>query len=285
MKSRVKLNLLFKDRVGIVADISALIAKKNLSIVSMEVGQEADNADMYLEIENGMDTIAREEILKILSRVDSLLAIKFIDTLPQEMREDRFQVVLDNIRDGVISIDTDVIGKDVKDLSLPGFAILECLRGKQYTNVKQDLITERGRFQYFITGRPITDSAGRIVGAVEIGRDMQEIRRLAQSLSQPGSATFSDFIGKSPAIMEAISFANKIARTDALLPNGVKAGRERKSLPGRSTRKVAAKDRSFRSIAPPLPEALLERSQTKAGSGPWRRTRRSGSAPTWSRAR
>ena len=151
MKSRVKLNLLFKDRVGIVADISALIAKRNFSIVSMEVGQKAGNADIYLEIENGMDGIAREEILRILSTVKDLLAIKFIDTLPQEMRENRFQVVLDNIRDGVISIDTDgkittmnrvarfvfscedtdVIGKDVKQLSLPSFAILECLQGKQ----------------------------------------------------------------------------------------------------------------------------------------------------------
>jgi hypothetical protein len=63
----------------------------------MEVGQKADNADIYLEIENGMASMAREEILKILSTVKDLLAIKFIDTVPQEMRENRFQVVLDNI--------------------------------------------------------------------------------------------------------------------------------------------------------------------------------------------
>jgi transcriptional regulator of aroF, aroG, tyrA and aromatic amino acid transport len=153
---------------------------------------------------------------------------------------------------------TDVIGNDVKDLSLPGFAILECLQGKQYTNVKQDLITERGRFQYFVTGRPITDSAGRIVGAVEIGRDMQEIRRLAQSLSQPGSATFSDFIGKSPAIMEAISLAKKIARTDAVVAIRGESGTG-KEVFARAVHAESGRKGPFIPInCAALPEALLE---------------------------
>jgi len=236
MQPHLKINMLFKDRIGIVADISRLINKRNLNIYSMEVAIHEDNADIFFEIENDV-RISREEILKLLGTIDGLIAIRFLETLPQEERENRFRVVLDNIRDGVVSIDTegkittinsvakwvlgceyeDVIGKDVKELSLPDFAILQCLRGERYTNVKKDLITERGRFQYFATGRPITDSADRIVGAVEIGKDMQEIRKLAQSLSQPGSATFSDFIGKSPAIMEAISFAKKIAKTDSVV--------------------------------------------------------------------
>jgi PAS domain-containing protein len=34
-----------------------------------------------------------------------LIQIRSIDTLPQEERENRFRVVLDNISDGVVSID------------------------------------------------------------------------------------------------------------------------------------------------------------------------------------
>jgi len=236
MQPHIKIKMLFKDRIGIVADISRLINKRNLNIYSMEVAIQEDNADIYIEFEN--DTrISREEILKLLGSVYGLIAIRFIEILPHEERENRFRVVLDNIRDGVVSIDIEgkvttinsvakgvlgyeheeVVGKDVKALNLPDWSILECLRGEKYTNVKKDLINEKGRFQYFATGRPITDSAGRIVGAVEIGKDMQEIRKLAQSLSQPGAATFSDFIGKSPAIMEAISFAKKIAKTDSIV--------------------------------------------------------------------
>jgi PAS domain S-box-containing protein len=236
MQPHIKIKMLFKDRIGIVADISRLINKQNLNIYSMEVAIQKDNADIYIEFENDT-SISREEMLKLLGSVDGLIAIRFIETLPHEERENRFRVVLDNIRDGVVSIDTEgkvttinsmakwvlgceheeVIGKDLKELNLPDFAILECLRGGKYTNVKKDLINEKGRFQYFATGRPIADSTGRIVGAVEIGRDMQEVRKLAQSLSQPGAATFSDFIGKSPPIMEAISFAKKVAKTDSIV--------------------------------------------------------------------
>jgi|GEM_PF-4549544 len=38
------------------------------------------------------------------SRIPSLTDIRFIETLPQEERENRFRVVLDNISDGVVSI-------------------------------------------------------------------------------------------------------------------------------------------------------------------------------------
>lgn len=138
---------------------------------------------------------------------------------------------------GVISIDTDgkitainkvaarvlnceadkIVGKSVKDLQLPDYTILECLQGKRFDNLKKDIISKRGRFQYFSTCSPITDSAQRIMGAVEIGKDMQEIKMLAQSISQPTTITFSDFIGESPAIREAILFAQKIAKTDSII--------------------------------------------------------------------
>ena len=69
---------------------------------------------------------------------------KDIETLPQEARENIFRVVLDNIRDGVISIDRNsrvttinkvardalncadgtIIGKSIKDLAFRDYALL-----------------------------------------------------------------------------------------------------------------------------------------------------------------
>jgi PAS domain S-box-containing protein len=172
-----------------------------------------------------------------LGKIPDLLEIRFLEILPQEMRENRFRVVLDNIGDGVISIDRDgkittinrvarsvlncdhdeMTGKDVKEFDLPDFDILECLSGKKYTNVQKNLITKKGRFQYLATGRPIIDSSGTIVGAVEIDKDTREIKMLAQSISQPGRITFGDFIGDNSVIKEAISFALKIAKTDSVV--------------------------------------------------------------------
>jgi PAS domain S-box-containing protein/TyrR family helix-turn-helix protein len=304
MQSHIKINMLFKDRIGIVADISRLVAQRNLNIYSMEVAIREANADIYFEMENDMH-MPREELLRLLGAIDGLTAIRFIDTLPQELRENRFQVVLDNIRDGVISVDTEgkittinrvakrvlgceheeVVGKDVKELNLPDFAILDCLRGEKYTNVKKDLITERGRFQYFATGRPITDSADRIVGAVEIGKDMREIQRLAQSISQPTAPTFSDFIGKSPALMEAISFAKKIARTDAVVAIRGESGTGKEVF----ARAIHAESERKGPFIPvncgALPETLLESELFGYVSGAFTGARREGKAGLFEIAR
>ena len=234
---KVKLELIFKDRVGIVADISALIAENGLNIVSMEVIRKADQAKVYMEAEDGIAYPDPQEIFNLLSRVPSLVEIRFIETLPQEERENRFRVVLDNITDGVVSIDkqgrvttinkmaldaldrqaAEVVGQDVTALNLPDHTILNCLKGNSFFNVKKDLITAKGRVQYLATGRAIRDSSGQIIGAVEIATDVQEIKKLAQSISENSEIVFSDIIGQHPAITAAIAFAKKIAETDSIV--------------------------------------------------------------------
>ena len=232
-----KLELIFRDRVGIVADISSLIAEHGFNIVSMEVQRKDDKAYVYVKTENGTHASRKEEIFEILGRISDLIEIRFIETLPQEDRENRFRVVLDNISDGVISIGRDgkittinkvakdvlncqgnqLVGQSIETLNLPDYSILRCLEGKTYTNVKKNLITRTGRYQYFATGRPIWDSSGRIIGAVEIAKDMQEIKSLAKSISEPTQISFTDIIGQHPSITAAISFAQKIASTDSIV--------------------------------------------------------------------
>ncbi len=233
----LKLELIFKDRVGIVADISTIIAQQGDNIVSMEVVRREDRAHVYLEAENQEQEVRIEEIFENLANVADLIQIRSIDTLPQEERENRFQVVLDNISDGVVSIDREgnvttinrvarqaldygdrgVVGSAVRALNLPDFQVLECLEGKKFSNVKKDLITATGRYHFFSTGRPIRDAKGRIIGAVEIARDMQEIKKLARSISDPGKIGFSDIIGRHPAIEAAVGFARKIAGADTVV--------------------------------------------------------------------
>ena len=103
----LKFELIFKDRVGIVADISALIAKKGLKIVSMEVVRRDDRAKVYVETEDGSKRLDQQALFEILGCIPDLMERRSIDTLPQEERENRFRVVLDNISDGVVSIDKD----------------------------------------------------------------------------------------------------------------------------------------------------------------------------------
>ena len=278
MGAKFKLYLLFKDRVGIVADTSAIIAQKNLSIISMEVERFRDKAKVHLEVEDQGGRTGEADVHGLLSGIPGLLEMESVETLPQETRENRFRVVLDNIRDGVISIDpdgtvttvnriarkslncgdADPVGRNILDLGLHDHTILESLKGKTFTNVKKDIINEKGRFQYFTTCRPITDSENRVVGAVEIRKDMREIKMLAQSISRPETVTFSDFIGESAAIKEVVSFGQKIAKTDSILSIRGETGTGKEVL---ARALHSASDRTGEFVAvdcAALPESLLE---------------------------
>ncbi|MGC8493624.1 MAG: sigma-54 interaction domain-containing protein [Syntrophobacteraceae bacterium] len=235
MNENFKLYMLFKDRIGIVADVSALIARNDLSIKSMEVEQTGGKAKLYVEIENG--GASRQDVFKMLGTISDLEEFSFIEVLPQQVREKQFRVVLDNIRDGVFSIDTEgkittinrvaatllgceagsLIGKHIKELPLSDYDILECLSGKKFTNVKREIVTSSSRIQFFSTCRPIVDSKNRISGAVEIDKDVQQIKLLAQSISEPAPVTFSDFLGQNHLIREATLLARKIAATDSIV--------------------------------------------------------------------
>ena len=275
---KLKLELIFRDRVGIVADISALIARQGLNIVSMEVVRKNDRADVFVETEDGTRSSDRQKLFDALSGIPDLIESRFIDIMPQEERENRFQVVLDNISDGVFSIGKDsqittinkmalralnhqardVLGKNVSALNLPDHTIVDCLEGKTFSNVKRDLITDRGRLQYFATGRPIRDSGGDIIGAVEIAKDVHEIKRLAQSVADSREIVFSDIVGHNPAITSAILFAQKIADTDSIVSIRGDSGTG-KELFARSIHSASSRKGAFVPInCAALPEQLLE---------------------------
>jgi PAS domain S-box-containing protein len=274
----LKIRLCFRDRIGIIADISSLIAANDLNIVFMEVVRKNDQAHVFAEVEGGQKFDDANKLIDVLKAIQDLQEIHFIDTLPQEEREDRFRVVLDNISDGVVSIDRkgnvttinkvasrvydcsadEIIGKSIKSIDLPQYAILKCLDGRSLQNVKHNLINPKGRYQYISTCRPIRDSSGMVVGAVEIAKDMQEVKRMAQTFSELSQISFSDIIGKNPIIQEAISFAQKIAVTDA--PVSIRgASGTGKELFARAIHESSNRSGSFVPInCAALPDPLLE---------------------------
>jgi len=231
----LKLKLLFKDRAGILASLAALLAAEQFNISALDVEREEGKATLYLEAE-GMER-GRQRLVEAISELPDLLEIAVIQTLPHEKREKRMQILLDSVSDGILFIDEagcivlmnsvahQVLGispelgpgKRITDLQLPDYTVLECLSGKSFLNVKKDVITKKGRLQFFVTCKPITDREGRIIGAVEIMKDMKEIKSLAHALLQPRQITFSDIIGESRAVKDALSFAQKIARTDSYI--------------------------------------------------------------------
>ncbi len=278
MKTNIRLKLVVIDRVGMMADVAAVLAACALNIVAMEVEKQGRESDIYLETEGGDTTPAIEEIFTKLKAIPNLLQIKAINTLPLEKREKRFQILLDNISDGILSIDeggelaiinrvakeildchdAEAIGKNIRDLNLPDKSILECLEGHTYTNAKRNVISKKGRFQFLASGKVIADSQGQIVGAVEVMKNMQEIRELASAVVQPFQVSFSDMVGQSRAIREAIAFAQKIATTDGIVSIRGESGTG-KELFASAVHMESRRPGPFVPInCAALPEALLE---------------------------
>lgn len=238
MRSKLKIQLIFVDRLGIVADVAACIAQKSLNIVSMEVQKKEERAFVFMEVEReGSFEGHIDDIFNSLGKINGCLELKRIYTLPQEKREEGYKVVLDSISDGILSIDENAtvitinrvarkilncsdesaVGIPIRNLGLPDTSLSEAFERHAYRSEKRNIITEKGRFQYFATCKPIKDSNGRVVGAVEIMKDMKEIEALAQAVSQPVQITFSDIVGTSDSITQVIGLAQKIARTDSIV--------------------------------------------------------------------
>ncbi|MDJ0782229.1 MAG: sigma 54-interacting transcriptional regulator [Desulfosarcinaceae bacterium] len=273
-----KIELVFTDRVGIVADVSVSFARHGLNIVSMEVVRQAERAHLYFEAEGELAIASLEDLFTILGDAAGLLEIRFIPTLPQEERENRFRVVLDNISDGVISIDTggrittinavarkalgvgdrEVIGRSVESLNLPDDSLRACLAGKSIQHARQDLVTDNGRFQYVATFNPIVDGSGQVIGAVQIAKDVKEVRLLARSLAEPDQISFSDIIGQNEAIRHAITFAERIAPTASIVSLRGDSGTG-KELFARAIHTASGRRGPFIAInCAALPEHLLE---------------------------
>jgi uncharacterized protein with ACT and thioredoxin-like domain len=65
----IKLELVFRDRVGVVADISAVIADHGINIVSMEVEQRDDRAHVFLEARKRDPIVNDDHLFAMLSDI------------------------------------------------------------------------------------------------------------------------------------------------------------------------------------------------------------------------
>ena len=233
----LKLELLFTDRKQIVEDITKVVSANDLNIITMEVVNKEKRTLIYIETKSSRFSPSDKIIIRDLENISDLIEITKINSMPQEIREKRLRVVLDSISDGIISIDKfgyittinrvarqmlglndlDVLGKRLSSVPLENLELLDCLKDKTFQNKKRNIITPNGRFQFFSAGVAIKDITGEITGAIEIMRDMKEIKEMADEVAYPSFHTFSDIIGNSASIMDAISFAQKIAGSSSIV--------------------------------------------------------------------
>ncbi|MCL6559179.1 MAG: sigma 54-interacting transcriptional regulator [Firmicutes bacterium] len=227
----LRLRIEFKDRVGIVYDVSQVVSPKNINIISLQVLPN----NMYLEIEalGEQEAAALQQELQAIAGV---IRVTNIEVMPHEERERQLKAVLDSVSDGIIAVDRQgiitvfnpacekillisaekALGRDVAEVISMDIPMINSLKnGEGYDHKEIKITTPRGRHHYLSTGRPIKDQSGRVIGMVAALKDMSQVRELVYSVTKPSMITFDDIIYGSEVMERVVAMAKRVARSDS----------------------------------------------------------------------
>ncbi len=233
----MKFQLLFKDRIGIVFDITRLMCDQGLNIVSMEVEQKNGFAKISIEIEKKDHNLGKASLLALFATLPQIESQTELRNLPQERRQKWFRTLFDGMSEGIISVDSkglintinnvacrtlgftyeNSIGQHISEISPKDSILLDCLEKRIPVSRRKSLVTSTGRVEFYGAAKPINDSRGNLVGAVLLINNLKEVKEMVDAVSTPLSVTFDDFLGQSPALINLITFARKIADTGTIV--------------------------------------------------------------------
>lgn len=201
-----------------------------------------DDNEKLLGILNvsGKSTAAHLHTLgMVVAAAEAIMAQLSIRKKNYELRviNNRLTNIFNTMSDGVIMVDNNGVISEVnpvvkKILGLglnkfeaePGVQVANIL-GAKHTLIKKMLIfkesfadveimfeTNSGLSHYLASGEPVTDESGLVTGGVIMLRPIKQIQNLVNRFSgHYGTLQFSDIIGESKAILEAVRIASLAA--------------------------------------------------------------------------
>lgn len=220
-----------KDRHGLVYDISKILLKYNINIISMEVIKNTT----YLETET-LSYKIEQRILAELNALDGIINIKPIMLMPHDEKYQQMDIIFNTINEGIviannkseiiyinkaaISIlkvdDKSIIGETISKV-LPFCKLLSktLATGKKYLH--HEVYSEEYNNHYMVSSQPILDENGNLFGGVAVIRDMKTVRQIYQKITGQPSISFSDIIHQSQIMEELILSAQHYASSNSTI--------------------------------------------------------------------
>lgn len=219
------------DRRGLVFDISKILYEHRLNIVSMEVEKNMT----YLETE----PVAKEKeqaVADAIGRIENVTDVTAIGLMPHEEKLRQLQVVLDTVTDGIVSIDDDgiikqynpaagkilhtsldqAIGKKLLDVLPCCSSLLESIqKGAKYVN--REIFFEQTGSHYLVNSHPVLDKENHIIGGVAVLKDIQDVRKFYQRLTEQPSFDFDRILHASKVMEDVISQAKRYAAGESTI--------------------------------------------------------------------
>ena len=220
-----------KDRHGLVYDISKILLKYNINILSMEVIKNTT----YLETE-ALSYKIEQRILAELNALDGIINIKPIMLMPHDEKYQQMDIIFNTINEGIviannkgeiiyinkaaISIlkvdDKSIIGETISK-ALPFCKLLSktLATGKKYLH--HEVYSEEYNNHYMVSSQPILDENGNLFGGVAVIRDMKTVRQIYQKITGQPSTSFNDIIHQSQIMEELILSAQHYASSNSTI--------------------------------------------------------------------
>ena len=220
-----------KDRHGLVYDISKILLKYNINILSMEVIKNTT----YLETE-ALSYKIEQHILAELNALNGIINIKPIMLMPHDEKYQQMDIIFNTINEGIviannkgeiiyinkaaISIlkvdDKSIIGETISKV-LPFCKLLSktLATGKKYLH--HEVYSEEYNNHYMVSSQPILDENGNLFGGVAVIRDMKTVRQIYQKITGQPSTSFNDIIHQSQIMEELILSAQHYASSNSTI--------------------------------------------------------------------
>lgn len=217
------------DRVGLVLDIAQILAARKINIVSMEVELET----VYLETAP-LDNETQTLLFHDLSTIPGILDLMPVDLMPHQEKSEQLTAVLAAANDGILAIDrhgritqynpaaekimhmpcSKALGQQLLDVFPYCHSLLESMKeGLGYTN--REVFVEETHSHYLVSSRPLLDHTGQITGAMAILKDIHDVRKLFQQLTEQPAFTFQEILHRSKPMQQVIALAKAYARGDS----------------------------------------------------------------------
>ena len=100
MKTYLRFEIISRDRIGMVLDISKKLYENKISIHSLEVFPNK----VYVKVENLKEEEEKLNIIKNLLNINGVLEVHEIELLSYEKNERRLRAIIDAVQDGILAI-------------------------------------------------------------------------------------------------------------------------------------------------------------------------------------
>lgn len=231
----LRLRIPYIDRVGIVHDITLILAKRETNISSMEV----EEGTVFLECQHVIHD-HRIEIIEELSGISGVQEIVEIPFMPSKGRADQLDAILTSVHDGILVVNQNSIitqcnpaavrilrlsaqqvqGQPLGSTLFKNLLIQETLQtGCQHNNREVFIASDLG---YCVVNTiPLRNNCGDVVGVIAVIRDTHDVRNLMRSMTTSLPMTFDDIPYVSPVMEEVLGQARRYATSDStVLING-----------------------------------------------------------------